>query len=237
MKGLIIQPCGLGDILFLIKIAVRLLETKKVTEIIWPVSKHYSYIDQYIKIDNITFVSEEKDFEYKQLYVKKSPGIYYENNVLVINFQSADEVIESCNDNKPMYCKYELAGLKNYTNWDKYINLKRDYERESTLEHYFSNPLNFNLVNRVFATYPDIQVANIPSLDNEIEIKQLGFDRIFDWCGLIEKCNHLHTVETAFCYIAKLLGKKEVTIYPRNTTTDFKYVNKLFPVDWKYTKK
>jgi hypothetical protein len=92
----------------------------------------------------------------------------------------------------------------------------------------------FNLVNRVFATYPNIQHANIEILEEDIEIKNLGFDRIFDWCGVIEKCNEFHTVETSFCYVAKLIDKKNVFVYPRNTKTDFEYIKKAFPANWTY---
>mgnify|MGYP003114760519 FL=1 len=36
------QPAGLGDILHLFKVAVKLLEQKKVSEVIWPVYSGYN---------------------------------------------------------------------------------------------------------------------------------------------------------------------------------------------------
>ena len=41
------QPAGLGDILHLFKVAVKLLEQKKVSEVIWPVYSGPNYIGDY----------------------------------------------------------------------------------------------------------------------------------------------------------------------------------------------
>ena len=234
MEALVIQPAGLGDIFFLIKVVKKLFSKYPNLKVIWPVSKHYSYISEYIEIENVYFINEEENFEHKDIFKRNKPGLYFENEVLVLNFSRADEIVPTLNDNKPMYCKYELAGLKNVSNWDMFIDIKRNKEREKRVEEHFYNPKAFNLVNRVFATYPDIQECNIAKQKNEIEIKQLGFDRIFDWCGLIEKCEKFYTVETSFCYLAKLLKKDNVIVYPRNVITNFNYINKLFPEQWKY---
>tara|TARA_R110002020_G_scaffold79050_1_gene198355 strand:+ start:487 stop:1200 length:714 start_codon:yes stop_codon:yes gene_type:complete len=234
MEALIIQPAGLGDIFFLIKIVKKLFSKYPNLKVTWPVNKHYSYINEYIKIENVYFINEEENFEHKDIFKRNKPGLYFENEVLVLNFSRADEIVPTVNNNKPMYCKYELAGLTNVSNWDMFVDIKRNYERESKLEKHFNKPTNFNLVNRVFATYPHIQKSDISNQKNEIEISNLGFDRIFDWCGLIEKCDNFYTVETSFCYLAKLLNKSNVFVYPRNIITNFKYVSKLFPADWKY---
>ncbi len=234
MKAIVIQPSGLGDILFLIKLIKKIIINHPDLEITWPVSEYYSYIDEYIAIDNVNFVNENDNFELKEIYLKKERGIFFDREILVLNFSSADEIVPPQDNNKPMYCKYELAGSNNFTNWDNYVDIKRNFEREAKLEEHFNNPTNFNLVNRIFATYPHIQKSDIVEQKNEIEISNLGFDRIFDWCGLIEKCDNFYTVETSFCYLAKLLNKNNVFVYPRNTITNFKYVSKLFPTDWKY---
>lgn len=231
---LINQPAGLGDILFTLKIAVKLLHDKKADKIIWPVSKYYAYISEYIEIDGLEFVNEETNFIEREEFRKNKPGIYYINDLLVVNLRRADETIATDGCNKPMYCKYELVNLKDYSDWSTYIPFKRNLEREKKLESIFDIGDKFNLINRVFATYPNTQYANINVSKEDIEITNLGFDRIFDWCGLIEKCNQFHTVETSFCYIARLLNKKDVFVYPRNIKTNFSYIRKVFPSNWTY---
>ena len=69
MKYAIInQPAGLGDIFYLQKISKLL--SKNNFNIIWPVISQFSYIKDYIKETNITFVSEKEDFKYKNIYLK-----------------------------------------------------------------------------------------------------------------------------------------------------------------------
>lgn len=229
------QPAGLGDILFTIKIAVRILEDKKADAVIWPVSRYYGYISEYIQIAGVTFVSEEDSYIGKEEIQKNIHGIYYHDNLLIVNLRRADEVVELRDSNKPMYCKYELVGIRDFEDWYRYVNLKRNIEREKYLENMVCKvDGKFNLINRTFATYPDIQVADICVTSSDIEVVNTGFDRIFDWCGLIEKCEEFHTVETSFCYIAKLIGKDNVFVYPRKTKTDFAYIKKIFPDTWKY---
>ena len=60
MEALVIQPAGLGDIFFLIKVVKKLFLKYPNLKVIWPVSKHYSYISEYIEIENVYFINEEK---------------------------------------------------------------------------------------------------------------------------------------------------------------------------------
>lgn len=228
------QPAGLGDILYTLKIAALILEKKKAKKIIWPVNSVYNYINEYIDTSNIYFVDERSNFEGKHIYNSDIRGINIVDNILMVNLHRADEVIPTSNDNKPMYCKYELVEL-DYKDWHNFVKIKRNYKREKKLEDYINNPKRpFKLVNRIFCTYPDIQISPIPTQENEVQIIKTEFDNIFDWCGLMEMCSELHTVETSFCYLARLLNLENVYIYPRNHDTNFKYISQIFPESWKY---
>lgn len=227
------QPAGLGDILYTIKIAALILSRKKAKRIIWPVSSVYRYISDYIKVQGVEFVDETSDFEGKNVYNGDRRGINIIDNILFVNLHRADEIVATSDNNKPMYCKYELVGL-DYVDWHNFVKIERNYDREKKLENYINPTTSFKLVNRVFCTYPEVQIAPIPKQDTEVQIVKTDFDNIFDWCGLIERCEEFHTVETSFCYIAKLLGVKNVFVYPRNRKTDFKYISRIFPNDWKF---
>jgi len=139
--------------------------------------------------------------------------------------------------NHPMYCKYELIGLE-YSDWDKYVNIIRNFDRERVIVEHFKSPTNYSLTNKTFATYPDERViTTIPNITNSIEIKNLGFDRALDWCTLFVEANEIHTVETSFCYILTLLGCKNVFVYPRHDQKeDFNYVRNIYPKIWNFFK-
>jgi len=231
------QPAGLGDILFCLKIAVKVLEQKKAEKVIWPVSDVYSYIGEYIDIKGLEFVNENDEFEGKDLYLSDQKSVTYDNDNMMINLQRADEVIKGVG---VMYCKYNMINLK-YQNWIDYVDIKRNYQREQKLESVLNltkDSPDYHLVNRVFATYPNLlQAESVPTFKekfNTIEVKNMNFDRIFDWLGVIERSKSFHTVETAFCYLAALCNKEEVVVYNRNCKTDFSYVKQIYPSNWQY---
>jgi hypothetical protein len=231
------QPAGLGDILFTYKIAKKIIETKKADIIYWPVDTQYSYLNNYLRDTNIIFVDETNDFPFKDVYLKDAFNIINTPELLYIPLQRADNIMPY-NDitvNHPMYCKYELVGL-DFNDWCSYVNICRDFVREEKLEKFINIDIsNFNLVNKVFGTPPFTQISKpIPDIKDSIEITQLGFDNPFDWCGLLDQAEQVHTVDTSFCYILAFLNKTNVTVYSRNTVTNFKYIKKVFPVNWQY---
>lgn len=228
------QPAGLGDILFTQKIAKKILETKKADIVYWPVSEVYSYLNEYLGTENIIFINENLDFPGKDLYQKDIRNIVNNEDILYVPLQRADSIVPYKNSNYPMYCKYELVGL-NYNNWKEYTKIKRNFKREKYLTEIISPKHTFNLVNKTFGTYPGQQIiSSIPNIKNEIEIKNLGFDRPFDWMELFERAQSIHTAETSFCYILALLNLNSVHVYARNTKTDFSYVKDIFPSKWEY---
>lgn len=230
---LIRQPAGLGDILYTAKIASQIITTNKAKRVIWPVSRVYDYIKDYIEIPGVSFVNEEENFNYKYIYERDVRGVSIIDDVLFVNLQRADEVVPTSGYNKPMYCKYELVNLK-FDNWYDFVRIKRNYDREKKVETALNLPSYYNLVNRTFCTYPNPQKANIPTIVNELEIYHIDSSTIFDWCGVIEKCNEFHTVNTAFLYIAQILKIKKVFVYPRSTRANSFEVSDLFYKEWKY---
>tara|TARA_R100000951_G_scaffold114296_2_gene118265 strand:+ start:537 stop:1259 length:723 start_codon:yes stop_codon:yes gene_type:complete len=231
------QPAGLGDILFCLKIAVKILEHKKAEKVIWPVSDVYSYLGEYIDIPGVEFINENDNFDGKKLYIADKKSVSYDDDIMMINLQRADQVIKGVG---VMYCKYRMIDL-DYDDWYSYLDIKRNYKREKKLEDVLNltkNNSDYYLVNRTFATYPNlIKAKSVPVFKekfNTIEIADMGFDRIFDWLGIIERSKSFHTVETAFCYLAALCNKEEVVVYNRNCKTDFSYVKQIYPSNWQY---
>ena len=72
MEALVIQPAGLGDIFFLIKVVKKLFLKYPNLKVIWPVSKHYSYISEYIEIENVYFINgNQTHLDYIRLFRKR----------------------------------------------------------------------------------------------------------------------------------------------------------------------
>ena len=228
------QPAGLGDILFCLKIARNIIDRGKARRVIWPVSKVYSYISKYIKVEGVEFISEDIEFEGKDLYTSNTLGIRYhdDRDILFVNLQRADEL--GINTDL-MNIKYEAVGL-DCEGWSDCITLTRDGDRERALRIHMGVSDVFTLVNSTFATYPNTLNIDIPEKPNQVEIVDVGFDVIFDWCGLIDECDEFHTVDTAFSYIANILNKDKVTLYPRevNGLNNLDYAQKIHPHTWHY---
>jgi len=239
--ALIRQPAGMGDILFCQKIARLLLNKKRVDRVIWPVIKEYDYIKDYIEYPNLTFINETEDFDFKQYYLTEYSYLYETDKVIYIPVQHADRALpyNEYTGNHPMYVKYELCNNIDYLDWADFVDVKRNKEREQKLIDHLGIKSDepFVLLNKYYGARPDSKPIRhkIKEFDKKVvEMTDLGFDNFFDWMGVLELADEVHTVETSLCYIAKLLNKKNMHIYSRNTVTDFKYIKNVFPSDWEY---
>ena len=238
------QPAGLGDILHLYKVAIRLLETNQATEIYWPVFSGYNYIHEYIKHPDIIFLDESKDYPGKDYIQKNNPRkidkalIDSNTELLYIPFQIADQIVHSKLPG-PLYCKYEFVGLS-YKDWYEYVNIQRNLERENQLEEYIQKETpfdidNFILVNRFYGTtHQERCEANIPKFENEVTIKEYDFDRPFDWIGLALKAKQIHTVDTSFCWLFRALDIYNLTLYGRGVETNFEYCKGYCDDRWEF---
>jgi len=66
-------------------------------------------------------------------------------------------------------------------------------------------------------------------------MEYLEFDNIFDWVGLLERADDIHTVDTVWCYFMEKLDIKKATVYSRNRNPRFfRYVQGIFNSDWTY---
>lgn len=238
---LIKQPAGLGDIFFLQKIADYIC--KKDYHIIWPVLDHYTYISDYLVTSpNIEFVSIESDFYAKELIDRGEARVISSENFKYLPIQDADRLVES--SGSMMFDKYNFFGI-DWNDWVDYFVFKRNYEREKKLEEYLGINGKFNLINDSYGSLPNISKNPNIKINNDypnIEIKYLGFDNVFDWCGVFEKAEEIHTVETSFCYILSKLGLKNVSVYERQphvcsgySGSNDEYIHReIFSTNWSY---
>lgn len=228
------QPAGLGDIIFTQKIAQTIIEKNIASYIIWPIIKEYTYITSYMVDKKITYINENEPFPFKDFYLSNPKQIIDNKDFLYLPLQAADSIIRDC---PIMQAKYKLCNM-DYHNWKDYFQFKRNKERESFLENYLYIKEPFTLVNNNFGSKDYAYLKNnrgISIKGNCVYMEYLEFDNIFDWIGVLERAEKIHTVDTVWCYFMEKLGLKNVTIYSRNCNPKFfRYVEGIFNPDWTY---
>jgi hypothetical protein len=238
---LINQAAGLGDIILCQKIAAHVIELGY--NIVWPVVDQYNYISEYIQNPKIHFCSINDNFIQKDLYLKNENEFIQTDDFLYLPLNNADRVIQS---KSMLYAKYDYCQLTP-DNWQNHFEIKRNYSREEKLLNHFNiiPGEKYNVLNKTFATPPNIitNTSIYPKNDYKtINMELLGWDRIFDWMGILEGAEEIHTVDTSLTLILTKLNVKNVHIYERTNGigADYSkpnpdYIHRsLFCKDWKY---
>lgn len=231
--GLIYQPGGLGDILFMQKLAYQMHDQGY--KVYWPVMHQFKWLNDYI--DDFEFISEDEvsQFPFKEEYV---PGV--PNKI-------TDELyfIQGFGYNELMKGKYERAGV-DWEDYRDYIKFNRNKEKEDEL---FYNVLGlkddeeFVYVNRIYFPKGD-GFINI-SVDPEdydgkrvVENKIIPGYTLFDWCKVLERASALYMMETSINYLLEspqlydTIVKKPLYLWNRwNNFSDVSYLHKL---PWEY---
>ena len=229
-RAYIKQPAGLGDIFYCLKIA----QTIKAEEVIWPISDtYYDLIKKHIIIDvrrNVKFVELPPPEEVLALWNSEYNSPYYfctsedvnqvqpQNNKLFLPLQHADRVYP---DIPIMLSKYKLANSSS-DDWLKYFNFKRDHQKENELfEHLgLSENEEYALVSHNYGTPPNFLVKPVPYENKGIKEVKLDFIdgfNVFDWCKVLEQASEIHMLETCFIYITEKLNLKanELNLWSR----------------------
>lgn len=240
MKTLYIrQPSGLGDILFLQKIAKNFISLG--FNVKWPVIKPYEYIHEYIKTDGIQFLSfDSLNDKEKELY-KENMAIQSEEFIYI----PFDRSCQLTGDYKNvMLSKYKLVNM-DHSDWQKSVNLVRNFTREQEcVDKLNKDNKPYVYVNRIFASPPEMIMCNF-SINTELNIIENSQDtinnfRIFDLLSVFENASEIHTVNTSLCYLIEILTTTEkLFMYQRkinnsNQYSTFDYVDGVFDKKWNY---
>jgi len=201
MKTLILkQPAGLGDILFLQKIAkIHISEGYRV---IWPVADTYKWIGKYIP--NIEFPSIDAEFDFKNQY-----------DVPICSIKNVtDDLKIICTDGcgngtEIMKSKYELVGVA-WEDWQDYLIFDRNSSKEAELCKLL-NPDNepYYIVSSCMGTPPNhLNRIKIPVCSDlkRIELDFIAGYTLFDWCMMLEKAQEIYIEGSAITYICEKLN-------------------------------
>lgn len=201
MKVIINQPFGIGDILFL----SPLIKQLDIEHAVWPIVDHYYWVNDYIKIDNLSFV---KQSTFNPLY-------YADYNEIPL--QHAHYLVPEAQD--CMQAKYMLLNA-DPESW-RALTFNRNKEKENQLKQYLNININdkFIFANNNFAGPEyNYKVDIKPQTDLKIIYQEYikGFT-LLDWCGVLEQAEEIHTVSTSLFFVIEALNleKTPLHLYPR----------------------
>lgn len=213
-KMLLIQPCGIGDVVFLQKLCSHFVGLGY--EIDFPLKSNLMYMKDYVKTPGVKFLVE---------------GIYNQDNYDFV-YDAQKYVMKK---------KYETLDMQ-WGDWKEYFSINRNYEREHKLElEYGIDGEDFCLVNRRFGTPPNFLTKSFPvnsnlkiiETDINLDFKK-GFN-VFDWCGVLERAKEIYTVDTCFCYFVEVLDINATTLnlYARNNNI-VNVIDGIYKKDWNW---
>lgn len=245
--GMIYQPCGLGDILFLQKLAHHMKDQGY--EVQWPVVCEFEWLNQYIP--DFNFVSwgdtevkltrpplpDHVVFPGKEHY---SPDKQTEITDEMFYFQGFG------NHQPCMAGKYNSIGM-DWGDYRNYIKFTRNKEKEDYLFYDvlgLRDDETFVFVNKTYCTRP--HVMSFPRISSNpedygckvVELQILEGFSMFDWCKVLEKCAGINMIETSLNYLlespALFDTVKNKQLYLHHRYGSFHEVDYLFNLPWNY---
>jgi hypothetical protein len=229
---LIRQPAGLGDIFFLQKIAKHYISEGY--DILWPVISEFEFVKDYIKVEGISFVNENDDFPFKNVYLQGgSNPIQIDDSLLYLPIQNFDR---NYPNKSVMYSKYNTLGM-DYHDWSNFFEFERNFQKENELIQLLNiTNSEYNFVNRQFGSPPNSQnCIHMGNYENSIEMTYIDGFSIFDWIGIMLNAKHIYTAETSLLYLLTKLNLNNVTVYSKHNPPNYFHVSELFPKNWDYT--
>lgn len=242
------QSCGLGDILFTIKIAC--FYSSQGYEIIWPVEPIYRNLKNNISTSSdINFTCITDDFSFKNLFQELSnanlSNVTNINNILYVPTRRSyysdfgKEMIKNTgSDETVMFSKYGMCN-QTYNLWQNFFSINRDYEKEDKLINLLNikKDDDIHLINKEFGTPPRWREKLQKEIETPNNLKRIemtvidGFDA-FDWIGIYEKAKKIDTVTTSNFYIFEKIQLQCIpTIHSKNN------FHRSYEENWRWMEK
>lgn len=224
------QIC-LGDVLFTLKIAFKLLEFGY--HVSWQIGAKYNWIADYIKHPNLRF--GPPDGEYLTLDLANSIEENHPYDIMTCKYKMIGKVL-------PQLPK-ELHNI-DFGDWQKYIRINRNKEKENDLFHNYlglKDNSKYVLANNNFGYYQsrDGVTSNIQNKELPIVWMQiLGGYTMFDWIKVIENATEIHTVDTSVVYLIESINTKAkvLNMYPRHSDHVEKLLKGITHKSWQFVK-
>jgi hypothetical protein len=233
---LVNQYFGLGDVIY-VQYLLGLFSSNE--DIVFPIADEYFWITDYLQCNS------------KIRYIKKSEcKVNLENPIpshsylplrwaTQIRYNLASN--DYSHDHTVMEDKYLLFGV-NPKHWVNY-QFKRNLEKEQSLIKLLGleDGKPITLVNNNFgSSVVGSGKSNIPVIglgENTVEMSKIDGYTLFDWIGVIEKAESVHTVSTSLVYLVDKYSKPECNrnVYTRNNDPkSLDGIRNIMTSEWNY---
>lgn len=226
---LVEQPFGIGDIIFTQSLVNDFIHEGY--DIIWPVANH-TVTWLLLAYPKIQFIPESL-IRPESIQVQadcEKDGM----RVLPIRYA---EYLMGRPYKMHMVSKYELYG-KNWRAWSIYGMPQRNITRENELkkELGITNGMKYNFVQTKFGNKGQHRIHISPTNDYpNIEMRHNDGYSFFDYCGVIEGAEQIHSVSSGTLYLYELLDLKAKEIHIFNRTPvekNLDFVRFIFTKDY-----
>jgi len=206
-KIIINQPYFLGDIIYVIALIQKLVADGY--DIIFPVRDEYYDLQKNFPTINMIPLTEFPEYDkYNRIDV-----VFEDNKYTAISLRHSNTRIGKGH----MTNKYECVGMK-MDDW-RNIQIVRDFEAENELfnELQLKPDDKYNLINEFHRPFFHNTPILIETEFKNIYMSQLEGYSLFDWIGVMEKAQSIHTVATSIIFLMDSIDSmpEEMHLYRR----------------------
>lgn len=228
------QPQGLGDILFLFKLADHI--EKKGHEIIWPMCETYFSQDVHLNLNRFNFVNIDSDFPFRNEYLHAPIAKVTEYSSCII------VATDGCSgQGGTMLSKYNLLGL-DYRKWYDYLTFTRNSEKEGQLFYDIlglKDSDDYVVANKYIGTPPHYLhkiYIDVPKDKKIIYVDFYSGYNLFDWCKVFENASELYLEGSAQTYILEKLNLKASSLKLFSRDNHAHFPDDMFSLPWERVK-
>jgi hypothetical protein len=236
----IYQPQGTGDIIFIQKIIHHYKSLGY--KIVFPLYPYFIWLKEYLAQDLVEFPMLGADRTIQEPFENSDRFFYLMGSTYALfrkPVHAVDFVYLSCGPatmerEEMMTAKYSVAEVS-YDNWQNYVNIKRNYEKENRLFYEvlgLRDGVEYTLINESSSS----EKLDIAPVGNSVYMKQIEGYTVFDWITVIEKCSRLITIDTSVPIIAEVYMPNTVPCHLINRYSPPTFVDlpKIFKLNWQY---
>ncbi len=205
-QNTLVVQCHLGDVIFSMELIKRIVDFSK--PVIWGIENHFveglqrAYPEiQWVDMDLINLGHRKHLFD-EVLGTTRIVPIEHSKYLSQREYRYV------------MRSKYDIYGL-NWEDWRK-SKFVRTPEREQELFKVLgiAQGERYNLINMSFRSDFSGQVdVKVHNDYKNVNLSLLEGFSLFDWCGVIENAQEIHTVGTSINFIIEQLSLKNDTVY------------------------
>ena len=240
---LIHQPRGIGDILFVQKIARHYADLGH--PVVFPIEESLMPLARHLGDPRVRYAAVgagDYPFKAEFLYLVEQSDSVFGNRFFDSPVENGDLIflpLGPCYrrtlDRPAMTSKYDLAGL-DYGDWADHVALTRNPDREAVL---FRDVLGltddsvYALVNeRASNAAVRFGIEGVPT----VSLRPVEGYTLIDWCLVIERARAIATIDTSLVLLVEILGIRDRPLHlaSRYRPATFQHIRDLLRLPWQF---